>query len=230
MSGGSRENFWPAAAIALMRACGPNLTTVMYQSYGRTSTPRRDEFARSTPPPDGNLVPLHQTRPVLTPRGPHATNRARQENAWTNPGKNWPSCRPTPTMRAPRPQKLAARYGQHSDRRGRCRRGARRRRLPAADAARDDGHRQADLRHEPRHHRLPDERVPRGRPARAHRGGAARDDPAAGDAGGDSARARRSRALAINEVALWRQSYQTAKIQHHDRRPGAPRRAVSATA
>ena len=60
---------------------------------------------------------------------------------------------------------------------------------------------------------FPHERIPRGRPACAHRGGAARDDPPAGNAGDDRRRARLSPALAINEVALWRQSYQTAKIR-----------------
>ncbi len=50
---------------------------------------------------------------------------------------------------------------------GRCHRRPRRRRLHAADAAPLHEHRQADLRHEPRLGRLPDERVHERRAARA---------------------------------------------------------------
>ncbi|SOR32362.1 protein of unknown function [Methylorubrum extorquens] len=60
---------------------------------------------------------------------------------------------------------------------GGCGGRARRRRPDASGAAPLHGHAQADLRHEPRHGRLPDERVPGRRPARTAGGDQAFDDP-----------------------------------------------------
>ena len=50
------------------------------------------------------------------------------------------------------------------------------------------------------------------RPAAAHRGGDRRDHPAARDANRHRETARTATALAINEVSLFRQTYQAAKI------------------
>jgi hypothetical protein len=85
---------------------------------------------------------------------------------------------------------LTARYGQADARARRGDRGAGRRRVHAADAARPDRARPAGLWHELRHHRLSDERLCRGRPARAAgRGRGNRDQPAV-DAGRDACAAR----------------------------------------
>ena len=99
---------------------------------------------------------------------------------------------------APRPAGRRAR--PEPDRGGRRDRGARRRRADALDAARDRGHGDPGLRHEPRHRRLPDERIRRGRPARpagGGRGGGDQPAPHAGDPGGrrGDRRARDQRGL-----------------------------------
>ena len=73
-------------------------------------------------------------------------------------------------------------------RRCRCRGGARRRWIDAADAAPAHALGQADLRHASRHRRLPDERIHRARSAHAAGGGAGIPDQPAADA-----RHRRSR-------------------------------------
>jgi NAD+ kinase len=70
----------------------------------------------------------------------------------------------------------------------------------------------ADLRHEPRLGRLPDERVQRGRPAGADQRRRAGRGPPAGH--GRHRRAwQAAHALAINEVSLLRQTRQTAKLR-----------------
>ncbi len=71
----------------------------------------------------------------------------------------------------------------------------------------------ADLRHEPRLGRLPDERLRRGRALRADRRGGAGGDPPAGDDARAMRPAQRHEAIAINEVSLLRQTYQTAKLR-----------------
>ena len=86
---------------------------------------------------------------------------------------------------------------------GRRRGGARRRRPDAPHLAPGHEGRPADLRHAPRHHRLPDERVSREGPARAAAGGADHRHPSAGDARprhqGQAARAlRHQRGLAVS--------------------------------
>ena len=96
---------------------------------------------------------------------------------------------------------------------GRRDRGARRRRVDAADPAQVHEFRQADLRHAPRHRRLPDERICRGRACAERLADARRDgDPSACDA-----RARRARRMheyrAINEVSLFRQTAQAAHLR-----------------
>jgi NAD+ kinase len=92
-----------------------------------------------------------------------------------------------------------------SHRRGRRHRGAGRRRLHAADHPPAHGQGSAHLRHEPRLHRLPDERICRGRAARAHPDAIAETirplEMVATRQDGTS-----ETMLAINEVALFRQS------------------------
>ena len=73
--------------------------------------------------------------------------------------------------------------------------------------------RQADLRHASRHRRLPDERVQPRRPARAARRGADHRDPSAADARERHQRRRMHEFHAINEVSLFRQSYQAARLR-----------------
>ena len=79
---------------------------------------------------------------------------------------------------------LMRRYDHVAARRGRRRGGARRRRADASGAAPLHACRHADLRHEPRHRRLPHERVPRGRADRAPGERPAQHHPPAADGGG----------------------------------------------
>ena len=71
---------------------------------------------------------------------------------------------------------------------------------------------QADLRHAPRHRRLPDERLQRGQPARApRRRRATLIHPLVMRA--PSRPAARHESHAINEVSLFRQTYQAARLR-----------------
>ena len=73
---------------------------------------------------------------------------------------------------------------------------------------------EADLRHELRHRRLPDEQVRRGGSAAPLDAGQAQPDPSAADARRDR-NGREERALAFNEVSLLRQTAQAAKLGIH---------------
>ena len=95
---------------------------------------------------------------------------------------------------------------------GRRHRGARRRRADAADDAPLPEQPHPDLRHEPRLGRLPDERLPRGRLfERLERAEIDVIHPLAHDALRPEGAS--STALAINEVSLFRQTYQAAKLR-----------------
>ena len=106
---------------------------------------------------------------------------------------------------------LQARY-EHAARGGRRDRRARRRRLHARDPARVHRAAGADLRHEPRHGRLPAQQLPG---ARACRSGSRRRSGAASPAA--HARACRNgeveHGLGINEVSLFRETRQAANLR-----------------
>ena len=97
-----------------------------------------------------------------------------------------------------------------SARAGRRHRRARRRRADAPDPASHHERAEADLRHESRLGRLPDERIRRPRFARAPPR-AALDHPSAHHAR-DRHNGVETTARAINEVSLLRQNYQAAKL------------------
>ena len=124
-----------------------------------------------------------------------------------------PSSPATAPRRRPPATALTARYGEAPEAEADVRGRAGRRRLHAGDAAPRPRPPPADLRHEPRLGRLPDERLRRGRPAGADRGGREGGDPSAGDDRASTPPASRHEALAINEVSLLRQTYQTAKLR-----------------
>ena len=136
---------------------------------------------------------------------------------------------PTPEARRALAE-LEAAYPHVPSGGGRRHRGARRRRLHAGDPAPLPRRRPADLRHEPRHRRLPDERLPRGRSGGADRGRRARSISTPADARPPPRRRRSTRRSAINEVSLLPRDPPGRQAQHPHRRQVPACRSWSATA
>ena len=140
----------------VVRACRPVIAAPL---SSRTPAGRGEVRAKLMPPSLAEArgwrkapVPCYGlSAPVARCRPDHASLLTASPSS--------PATRAKPSPRA----SASARSMAMSTLRGRRHRRAGRRRLHAADAASLHGHRQADLRHEPRLGRLPDERVPRAR-------------------------------------------------------------------
>ena len=122
--------------------------------------------------------------------------------------------RAAPTAEAQRAlEELHATYARCRARGGRGRRGTGRRRLHAGDAAPLPRARHPDLRHEPRHGRLPAQHLPRRTACSS--GSPGRDAvglyPLRMKAPSDRRRAS-TKALAINEVSIFRETRQAASL------------------